>query len=141
MTIREKFTLYYLTAMFSVVFAIVGFTYNTWRLEVTEDNNTIREAAFEVLVLLSELEQNIYALHYDNNAEEGSPRIGWVKVGLIHELSALISPEVESQTSELKQHWNEHWDKIQQHNTSVELILARADAVRAEIKHQLQTLP
>lgn len=32
---------------------------------------------------LSEFEQVIYANHYDLNDVEGSPRLGWVKIGLV----------------------------------------------------------
>jgi len=59
--LENKLKAYYVTAIFGVVFAIVGFGYNTWRLELSEDNNNVRTASFEVLTNLAELEQVIYA--------------------------------------------------------------------------------
>jgi len=97
MELEDKLKVYYVTAIFSVVFAVVGFSYNAWRLEVTEDNSNIRAASFEVLTVLAELEQIIYAAHYDKDTKEGSPRKGWVKIGLIVDLDSLISKSSEEQ--------------------------------------------
>lgn len=138
--LSDRIELYYITAICSLLIAVIGFTYNTWRLEVTEDNNNIRTASFEVLSLLSELEQNIYALHYDDNHEEGSPRIGWVKVGLIVDLSSLVAPEVEHESKALKVLWSEKWQSIEQDNEAVEKIVLQIDEVRADIKTALAKL-
>lgn len=73
---QAKLKLYYLTAIFSLIFSLLGFSYNAWRMEVSEDNSNIREAAFEVLKELGELEQIVYALHYDHDQTSGSPRKG-----------------------------------------------------------------
>ena len=107
MDMADKFRIYYLTAIFSLLFAVIGFSYNTWRLEVTEDNNNVRTAAFEVLIRLSALEQLIYSAHYDQNPVEGNPRKGWVMIGLVVDLSALISPSVEKRAVQLKDRWAE----------------------------------
>lgn len=37
----RNFRLYQLTVIFSVLFALLGFTYNVWRMEVTEQNSNI----------------------------------------------------------------------------------------------------
>ena len=101
-----KLRAYYLTAIFSLVFAVVGFSYNAWRMEVSEDNNTVRTAAFEGLKELAEFEQIVFAAHYDQNLIEGSPRKGWVKVGLIVDLSTLISAEVVNESKQLHTAWH-----------------------------------
>ena len=49
MDLENKLKAYYATAILGVVFAVIGFTYNAWRLEVSEDNTNIRTAAFAVL--------------------------------------------------------------------------------------------
>ena len=71
--LEKKFKVYYLTAIFSLIFAVVGFSYNAWRLEVTEDNSNIRTTAFEVLTELAELQQLIYSAHYDHDMVAGNP--------------------------------------------------------------------
>ena len=69
----SKLHLYQLTVIFSVLFALLGFTYNVWRMEVTEENSNIRTASFEVLLTLSSLEQLVYSAHYDGDEQEGNP--------------------------------------------------------------------
>jgi len=66
---------------------------------VSEDNNNIRIASFEVLKNLSEFGQVIFSAHYDQDESTGNPRLGWIKIGLIVDLSSLISPEVETSTA------------------------------------------
>ena len=78
------------TAVVSLVFAVTGFSYNAWRLEQSEENNIVRDASFQVLTELAEFEQVIYINHYDGDSIAGSPRLGWVKIGLVNDLSMLI---------------------------------------------------
>jgi len=43
--LQRKFKAYYFTAVFSMIFAVTGFSYNAWRMEVSEANNNIRTAS------------------------------------------------------------------------------------------------
>jgi hypothetical protein len=136
----KKQNLYLLTVSFSVLFALVGFTYNVWRMEVSEENNTIRTACFEMLINLSSLEQLIYAAYYDSDEKEGSPRKGWVKVGLITDLSALADDAVRSKSTELKAVWSDNWSTIATSQGSVDKMVNAIDSVRVEIKRLLESL-
>lgn len=138
--LRKKLQTYYFTAILSFIFAVVGFSYNTWRLELSEDNNNIRMASFEVLKNLSELEQNIYASHYDKDAKEGSPRIGWIKIGLINDLSTLINDDVTQKSQWLKESWQVRWALVEQDTQAVEHLIADIEKVRVSIKNVLKTL-
>ena len=140
MELEQKLKSYYLTALFSVVFAVVGFSYNAWRLEVSEDNSNIRTASFEVLKELSELEQIIFTRHYDKDIQKGNPRIGWVKVGLILDLSILISPEVNSKAEILKNNWASGWASIASNRDTVDKLSNSIDQIRIEIKIVLSQL-
>jgi len=71
--IIKRLPLYQVTVIFSVLFALIGFSYNVWRMEVSEENSNIRTACFEMLINLSSLEQLIYAAHYDADKDEGNP--------------------------------------------------------------------
>ncbi len=128
------------TLIFSIIFALVGFSYNVWRMEVSERNNNIRTASFEMLKELSALEQLIYTAHYDRDLKEGSPRKGWVKVGLIVDLSMLTSSEVSEQSSLLKQIWSDNWSSISTEKQSVDQIVVAIDSVRSEIQILLGSL-
>lgn len=137
---QTKLKLYYLMAVFSLIFSLLGFSYNAWRMEASEDNSNIREAAFEVLKELGELEQIVYALHYDHDQVGGSPRKGWVKVGLIHDLSILISPAAHTSATTLKQTWSEQWANVAQDQAANDLIIAQVEATREQIKQALLAL-
>jgi len=140
MDLERRLKVYYLTAIFGVIFAVIGFSYNAWRLEVSEDNNTIRTASFEVLVLLAEFEQLIYAAHYDRDLEEGNPRKGWIKVGLIVDLSALISTASEKQAQELKAAWDNNWRIMTDNRQATDYLVRAIESVRREIKLTLNEL-
>lgn len=140
MELETKLKTYYITAIFGVVFAVIGFSYNAWRLEATEDNNNIRTASFEVLKELSELEQIIYSGFYDRNITEGNPRKGWVKVGLIVDLSSLISDSVKQQANVLHHTWSEHWNLFSSEQRSTDQLISDIENIRNEIKHVLKTL-
>lgn len=140
MELKSKLKVFYITSIFSMVFAVLGFSYNTWRMELSEDNSNIRTAAFEVLLQLSELEQVIYSAHYDKNAEEGSPRKGWVKVGLVDELSVLIGPQIKIETAKLKLIWSERWQDVASSEDVVTELVAQIDKVRGSIKVALKNL-
>ncbi len=138
--LAQKLRLFYLTSIFGVLFAVIGFSYNAWRLELTEDNSNIRTAAFEVLLQLSEFEQIIYALHYDQNEVEGSPRKGWVKVGLVQDLSVLIGPACEKQAVLLKQLWAKNWQRIDEDESVVQELVAQIDVLRGVIQVRIKGL-
>lgn len=138
--INSKIRINFITALFSLIFAILGFSYNAWRMEVTEDNSNIRTASFEVLKELATLEQIIYALHYDKNNIEGSPRKGWVSVGLINELSVLINNDVHTKAQALKTVWKDNWSTIEDSNQSTELTVDAIEEVREEITSTLSML-
>lgn len=139
-SLQLKFRIYYLTALFSLVFAVVGFSYNAWRMEVSEDNNNIRTAAFEVLTELAELQQLVYAAHYDQDPVAGNPRTGWVKVELIDELSGLIGEKVDQEATLLREAWSNNWDDITDSREATDLIVEYIDRVRGAIKDVLEQL-
>ena len=138
--LARRIKTYYITAIFSLVFAVMGFSYNLWRMKVNEKNSTIRTASFEVLRVLGELEQNIYAAHYDQDTIRGNARIGWVKVGLIHDLSVLISPAVTEEALELKRYWGKVWDDLPDDNAVANKLVENIDAIRAEIRLTIEDI-
>ena len=138
--ISKRLKVYQFTAIFSVLFALLGFSYNVWRLELSEQNNSIRIASFEILLQLAELENLVYAAHYDKNTEFGNPRKGWVKVGLINDLSVLTDKSVSEQSIQLKNIWNQHWSSMSEQRVSADVIVQSIDKTRRVVKRQIQTL-
>jgi len=131
---------YQVAVVASLLFALLGFSYNVWRMEVSEQNTNTRTACFELLLVLSELEQLVYSAHYDQNTVEGSPRKGWVKVGLTEDLSVLTTKKVKQSLVQLKNTWISHWESIAIDEDSVKVIVFSIDNSRAEIKMLLQDL-
>ena len=140
LAIKNRLQLYYAATLISIVLALTAFSYNAWRLEQSEENNRIRTAAFEMLVNLAELEQVIYANHYDQDLTSGSPRIGWVKVGLISDLSSLVSKEVTVESEKLIMVWQDNWSKINDSEDKVNIVIAQLEAVRQATKLALKKL-
>lgn len=140
MKFQAKFQYYQITLIFSILFSLMGFSYNVWRMEISEQNNTIRTASFEMLVELSSLEQLIYIAHYDGDLEQGSPRKGWVKVGLINDLSVLAAPSVEQTADNLTKEWSDNWNGVGTDKAAVDHIVAAIDTVRSDIKRVLKSL-
>lgn len=140
MELKNKLKLFYITSIFSMLFAVLGFSYNAWRMELTEDNSNIRTASFEVLTQLSEMEQVIYAAHYDKNIQDGNPRKAWVKVGLIVDLSGLISVQVEKDAKELRVLWSNSWQFFKEDETATKNLVEKIDKVRNSIKNSLKNL-
>ena len=136
----SKLHLYQVTVIFSVLFALLGFTYNVWRMEVTEENSNIRTASFEVLLTLSSLEQLVYSAHYDGDEQEGNPRKGWVKVGLIEDLSMLTTDSVQAQAAALKTVWTDNWATMMDDRHSADQIVSAIDSTRTELKRALKSL-
>ena len=127
-------------SVFSVLFALLGFSYNAWRMEVSEENNNVRTAAFEVLSHLGELEHIILSAHYDNDVIEGNPRKGWVKVGLVVDLSALIAPNVEAKAVTMKTTWADSWHLMRTEEAVVTELVNKIDDTRMAIKLVLKEM-
>ena len=138
--LKEKLKVYYIMSVFSVLFALLGFSYNTWRMEVSEENNNVRTAAFEVLSHLGELEHVILSAHYDNDLVEGNPRKGWIKVGLVVDLNVLITPEVADKALKLKAQWADSWHLMRTEQAVVTDLVTRIDDTRMAIKLVLKQM-
>ena len=133
-------SVFQLTAVFSMLFALVGFSYNVWRMEITEYNNNVRSASFELLLQLSELESIVYAAHYDQDLVLGNPRKGWVKVNLIADLSMITEPELSVAAEELKLNWQANWQLLPDNEASAQAVVSKIDETRAHVRQLLKQL-
>ena len=77
-------------ALISLVIALSSLGYNTWRKEQTEHNRNIRQAGFEMLLHIGELQRIVYLAHYDRDEQGGNPRKGWVEVLVLRDLAELM---------------------------------------------------
>ncbi len=138
--IKQKLKIYQITVIFSLFFALIGFSYNVWRMEVSEANSNIREASFEMLLELSKFQQLIYVGHYDKDMTIGNPRKGWVKVLLISDLSHLTTQSIEIEAENLKDIWTTCSETYHTDLEELKKLDSSIDVIRMEIKRVLKTL-
>lgn len=140
MSLLRKLRYYYVTAIAGLLLSLLGFSYNAWRLEASETNNTVRTAAFELFKVLAELEQVAYAAHYDHDPVEGSPRRGWVRIGLAVDLAPLISARARQDAEALRATWQQEWPRLATDAQASARLVAAIDTLRAGLRQELQQL-
>ncbi|RTR38487.1 hypothetical protein EKG38_13305 [Shewanella canadensis] len=136
----QKISIFQITAVFSMLFALVGFSYNVWRMEISEYNSNMRSASFELLLQLSELEGIVYAAHYDQDTVAGNPRKGWIKVNLIADLSMITEAEIKDSAKQLKQEWQANWQTMTDSESSAVAVVDAIDDTRDEVRFLLSKL-
>ncbi len=139
-TIQQKLATYQYIVMMSFIFGVLGFVYNNWRYEHNENNNNIRVASFQMIQELASLEQNVYANHYDNDMHKGSPRDGWVKVGLINDLALFIDPTCKINSDNLKKTWTKEWSHIHTSKKSADSVVKEIEKVKTCTRSVLKEL-
>ncbi len=127
-------------ALISLVVALVGLTYNTWRNELTEHNRNLRAAGFEMILTLGELQQIVFFSHYDRDEYRGNPRAGWTRVLLLDDLSAIMPGHVGEASDQLRATWNDNWSGLGNEAEAEQRITAAIDRVRDETLEALADL-
>jgi hypothetical protein len=99
-------------AVISLLVAFSALGYNTWRNEQTELNRNIRQAGFEMLLHIGELQRITYLAHFDKDKEAGNPRKGWAEVLLLRDLAKLIPEPGQIRSEALFDVWGENWSGL-----------------------------
>lgn len=99
-------------ALISLFIALSGLAYNTWRNEQTEENNNVRTAGIELLLLLGEFDRVVFYRHYDKDPVLGSPRLGWSLALTIRDLGTLMGEPATGSSVQLVETWQANWDKL-----------------------------
>jgi hypothetical protein len=128
-------------ALVSLAVAVAGFSYTAWRMERSETNLTTRQAAFQLLTALGQLQEVVYLAHYDHDARRGNPRSGWVYVMTINDFSATMPAPVRVQAASLLATWRDHWEGLMStQDTDADAISNALEACRAAVVTQLRAL-
>jgi len=128
-------------AIISLCVALSALSYNTWRNELTEQNRNIRQAGFEMLLHIGELQRIAYLAHYDKDQNRGNPRSGWVEVLVLRDLSQLMPPPGSKNAEHLLLAWRDHWEELGKDESSVASIDNAINDLRKNIikaMHQLE---
>ena len=122
-----------LVAIISVFIAVASLSYNTWRNEKTEYNRNQRNASFEVLLKLGELQELVFYSHYERDMEDrGNPRSGWAIVLTTRDLAQVLAEPVPAAAQELVAVWEGNWDELGERQASADAILVQIEKVREE---------
>ena len=99
-------------AIISLLVALSALGYNTWRNEQTEFNRNVRQAGFEMLLHIGELQRITYLAHFDKDSQAGNPRKGWAEVLVLRDLAKLIPVSEQVRSEELHDAWRENWGSL-----------------------------
>ena len=128
-------------ALISLVVALSALGYNTWRNEKSEENRNHRQAAFEILLKLNQLQQVVFHRRYDNDdTDKGNPRVGWTIVLTIRDLSQLLDPPLPGMAGGLQAVWSDNWEDLGDDQASVDAVLENVDGMRDETLRLLLSL-
>ena len=94
-----------IVAIVSVLVALGGLTYSTWRNEKTEANRSTRIAAFEVLKTLGELQLVVDYTYYRKDPARGDSTMGWRRVQCIKDLAQIVPSPGPEDAERLLQVW------------------------------------
>ena len=95
-------------AIISLIVALSGLGYNTWRNESTEANKNIRDAGLFMMKELTELQEVVLYARYDQRDERGDIKTGWAHVLAVKDLSYAMPPPVQNSASSLSEVWSSH---------------------------------
>ncbi len=127
-------------ALISLVVALSSLGYNTWRNEQTEANRNQRQAAFEVLLKLGELQQVVFHSHYDMDADKGNPRTGWAYILTVRDLSQVMGAPMSGMADELVATWSAHWQELGSDQSGADSIMTGIDQARETTLQVLKSL-
>jgi len=130
----------YSVALISLAVALTSLGYNTWRNERTEANRNIRNAGFEILLKLGELDRIVFFSHYDRDTERGSPRTGWAYVLTVRDLGELTRDPAATSSRQLVSTWQANWSGLGTDDTSAQAISDAIDRTRRDMLTVLAAL-
>lgn len=123
-----------LVALISLLVALSALGYSAWRAEVTEDNRSLREAAFAMLKTAEELQGVVDFAHYDGNLDAGNPIKGWGKVLYLRDLGIVMPEPVAARAQALQAVWARDWEAMPHDPAAVRRITAAIEALRGEVR-------
>lgn len=129
-----------LVAIISMIVAVSSLLYSAWRHEVTEDQRTVRQAGFEILRNLGELQVIADHAHYTDDSLQGDPVTGWGRVLVIRDLASLMPGPAQVHAENLHKTWAAEWAGLGGSTASNKHITAAINACRAQTVHAITSL-
>lgn len=130
----------HMVALISLVTALSGLLYNNWRDHQNELNHNMRNAAFEVLKELGELQTIVNYAHFDADSTRGNPIEGWKYAIQIRDLSRLLTPTSQQQGAQLYWVWEQNWTALSTDSASEQRISTQIANTRTAVLSAIDTL-
>lgn len=127
-------------AIVSLITALCGFFYNTWQGQQDEIHQNMRNAAFEVLKDLGELQAVVNYAHYEPENPKGNPIEGWKYVILVRDLSRLLPLSAMQNSQTLYVVWERDWETLRTSRTSEAAISQKIALARADVIKTIESL-
>ena len=129
-----------LVALISLLVALTALGYTAWRQELTEDNRTLRVAAFNMLQTAEELQSVVDFAHYANDPKAGNPIKGWGKVLYLRDLGIIMPAPVQDKARHLQDTWSQNWEAMHQDEAAAQRITQSIESLRSEVRTLLVSL-
>ena len=128
-------------AIISLVVALSGLGYNTWRNEASEANKNIREAGLFMMKELTELQEVVFYARFDRDDERGDIKTGWSHVLAVKDLSYAMPDKVQVDAIQLSSVWEQHASGIHlNQNESYKAVDQSIDVVKKQIVTAINNL-
>ena len=102
-----------IVAITSVIVALTGMGYNTYRNEKTEINHNVRAAAFETLKNLGEAQIVVEYAHFRKDRLLGDPTQGWARLTYIRDLAQVLPPPGPAEADLLLAAWRDNVETLE----------------------------
>ena len=99
-------------AIISLIVALSGLGYNTWRNESTESNKNIRDAGFFMMQELTELQEVVLYARFDRDDARGDLKSGWSHVLAVKDISYAMPESVQKDAITLSLVWQQNAHEI-----------------------------
>lgn len=124
-------------SFFIMTIAIFSFAYSVYRADVNQRNNICREAGFQILKELNQLQIVIDKERY-GSVDEDRFINGWANVMMIEDLSIYFPTSIKEETVALKLLWSKSFENLKDEQVNKSLFLqikTLRDSVKYSILH------
>jgi hypothetical protein len=129
-----------IVAIVSVLVALTGLGYNTWRNERTEHNRNTRIAAFETLKNLGEAQIIVEYAHFKKNRQLGDPVQGMGRAMYIRDLTRVLPAPAPDDGERLWAAWRDNADKVEADTDAMIAITDEIQRLRLDMLDILENL-
>ncbi len=125
---------------FSVLIIFAAFCFTLWRSEISEKNQNLRMAGFEILKNLGQLQIVVNYAYFQSDNMLGNPYLGWGYVALASDLSQLMPKPVPETIQKLVEIWREEANLLNTSEEAADLVSRQIDASRESVLKSIRSL-